>query len=105
MKSFIPWKSLTLLVLLAFVSGCNTRNQQTGTLTHAAASYLIFTGDSTNAMATVDNLTFALTEENAKNHFELSPGIHRVKVEKQGRVVVDREILLSDRQTVEVAIP
>lgn len=96
---------LTLFVLLAFVSGCNTKNQQTGTLTRAAASYLVFRGDTTFATVTVDNQAFALTEENAKNHFELAPGIHRVKVEKQGRVVVDREILLSDRQTVEIAIP
>jgi hypothetical protein len=54
---------------------------------------------------TVDDHAFTLTKDNAKNHFEISPGVHRVKIEKQGQVVVDREILLSDRQTLEVAIP
>ena len=91
-----------LLGFLALLSGCA---QQTGSLTKAAASFLVFVGDTTNAKVTVDDRPFDLTKNNAKNHFEIAPGIHRVKVEKQGRLVVDREILLSDRQTLEVAIP
>ena len=98
-----PRAILILFGVLAIASGC--WHSDSGTITKSAASFLVFSGDTTNALVTVDNRAFALTEENAKNHFELSPGIHRVKVEKQGHVVVDREILLSDRQTVEVAVP
>ncbi len=98
---FIPI-IITLLSVAAFNGGCA---QQTGTITKAAASYLVFVGDSTGSKVTVDDRPFALTNENSKSHFALSPGVHRIKIEKLGRLVVDREILLSDRQTMEIAIP
>lgn len=90
------------LGMMSLFSGCA---HQTGTITRSAASFLMFKGDATDARITIDGRTFNLTKDNAKDHFEITPGVHRVTIEKQGRVVVDREILLSDRQTIEVAIP
>ena len=102
MKTSIHRQALLLLILSALLGGCA---QQTGTISRAPAAYLVFLGEGIVATVTVDDRSFALTDDNARNHFEVSPGVHRVKVEKQGRIVVDREILLSDRQTVEIAIP
>ena len=102
MRPSIHRTILIPLGLLALASGCA---HQTGTVTKAAASFLVFLGDTNEARVTVDDHAFTLTKDNAKNHFEIPPGVHRVKIEKQGEVVVDREILLSDRQTLEVAIP
>jgi len=94
---------LALLGVLALGNGC--WHSDSGTITKASASFLVFSGNPINAVVTVDNRPFTLTEDNAKNLFEVPPGIHRVKIEKQGRVVVDREILLTDKQRVEIAIP
>jgi hypothetical protein len=102
MRPYLSRTIAALLGVLALAAGCA---QQTGTLTKAAASFLVFVGDTANAKVTVDDRPFDLTKDNSKNHFEITPGVHRVRIEKQGRVVVDREILLSDRQTMEVAIP
>jgi hypothetical protein len=102
MRIFKPLPSLLLSVLLMSAAGCA---QQTGTITKAAASYLVFVGGTKDAQITLDEQSFALNGSNAKNHFEISPGVHRIKVAQNGTVVVDREILLSDRQTMEIAIP
>ncbi|MDP3070780.1 MAG: hypothetical protein Q8N18_10850 [Opitutaceae bacterium] len=102
MRPYLSRTIVALLGVLALAAGCA---QRTGSLTKVPASFLVFVGDTANAKVTVDERPFELTKENSKNHFEVSPGVHRVKIEKQGRVVVDREILLSDRQTMEVAIP
>jgi len=102
MRSYSLRTFALMAAVLALVAGCA---QQTGSITKASASFLVFVGDTANAKVSVDGRGFDLTKNNTKNHFEIAPGVHRLKVEKQGQVVVDREILLSDQQTMEVSIP
>jgi hypothetical protein len=97
-----PYHSFLLLLgFLTFSVGCT---QQTGTVTKASTSALVFVGDSANIVVSVDGRSFALSPKIAKNHFEVSPGVHRVTIMRDAAVVVDREILLSDRQTMEIRI-
>ena len=98
--------SKTLAALL-FVAATTVAcfHQDTGALSRAPAAFLVFSGETSNALVSVDSRPFELNGDNAKNHFELSPGKHRVRVTRQGQVVVDRELLLSDGQTMEVSIP
>lgn len=102
MRPYLFGTCLALLGLLALVAGCT---QQTGSFTQAPASFIVFLGEISNAKVTVDGRQLEITKRDAKNHFQLPPGVHHVKIEKEGRVVVDRELLLSDRQTMEVTIP
>ena len=102
MRSYLTRTLALTAAVLSLITGCA---QQTGSLTKARASFLVFVGDTTSAKVTINDRAFDLTKNNAKNYFEVAPGVHRVKVEKRGQVVVDREILLSDHQTMEVSIP
>lgn len=89
-------------MMLALMAGCA---HQEGTITRAPASYFVFVGSPDGSVCTLDGKDVIIDKANAKDHFEVAPGAHRITVRKQGLVVVDREILTADRQTVEVTVP
>lgn len=114
---------LTVLLLL-FVSACG---YQSGQIQKQEESFVKFTGTWENAEVYFDNApvivlaykdvatgndgeyvgneTETTTREKPVLTYSLSPGKHRVKIIRDGRVVVNRVLFLGDQSTMEVRIP
>lgn len=101
-----------LLGLSLLLSACGYRE---GVIQRAENSYLKFTGNWTNATVQIDdNQPFTLTPpppeggkaaSPANTLYQVSPGRHRVMISRDGRVVVDRILMLDNRVTTEVQVP
>jgi len=101
---------------LTFIAGCGYRE---GIIQQDLKSYLWFTGETENALVFIDDKEpFALQESNYaqedagrkthKNdfiHYQLAPGKHKIVVKKNGRIVVDRVLILGGGMTKEISIP
>jgi hypothetical protein len=74
----------------------------TGTITHAAISYFAFVGETRGATVSVDDQP-AVPLDGAK--LSIEPGRHHIRVTKEGKVVVDRDVLVGDQQTMEISVP
>ncbi len=93
------------LVLLMLCAGCGL---QEGVVQKDPKSALWFTGNTENAIVFIDNLapiTLSKNSNNAKIHYEISPGKHGVIVKKSGQEVVNRNVLLGSGITKEIPIP
>lgn len=102
MKAFLPQTVLSLsLVLFACfgLAGCATN---TGTITRAAVAHISFVGNTQDAHATIDDQAPVLLDG---GKLPTQPGKHRIRVTRSGRLVVDREVLVGDQQTMEISVP
>jgi len=106
MKTLTPRKLTALLVLslaTVWLGGCKAT---TGTITHAVVSHFSFVGNTPGAVVTIDDQSaVALDDKNAQSILATEPGRHHVRVTKGERLVVDREVLVGDQQTMEISIP
>lgn len=86
------------------VGGCGT---QSGVVIREAVSYIQFSGNWDGAIAQFDGGKELKVGDgsNSALMFSIKPGNHNLKVTKNGSVVVDRVLFLSDGQTMEVSIP
>lgn len=98
LRGKIPALALISFALI-WLSGCMAN---TGTITHAAVSYFSFVGNTQGAVVSIDEQP-AVTSDDGKVATE--PGRHRIRVTKGGRLLVDREVLVGDQQTMEIFIP
>jgi hypothetical protein len=101
MKLQIPAKYAPIVLVLSvllWLSGCMAN---TGTFTHAALSHFAFVGETQDAIISIDD--HQATPEDGKVTTE--PGRHRIRVTKGGKLVVDREVLVGDQQTMEISVP
>jgi hypothetical protein len=56
--------------------------------------------------ATVDELPpVALVPQSKPNMLQLRPGKHRIKITRDQTILVDRVVLISDQQTLEISVP
>lgn len=111
-------KSYLYLLLLLALASCGYRE---GIISSEPAAFLSFGGNTTGAVVNVDdNVSFSLgngpgtaaiydTGEKekrlAETHYRVTPGKHRIQVVKNGTTVVDRELLIGDGITKEIAVP
>jgi len=102
-----PW----ILGLFLLLGACG---YQEGVVWRAEQSYLNFTGNWANASVQIDGTQpFVLKPKNATDSspfptntlYQLSPGKHRITVTRDGRVVVDRVVVLDNHATMEVQVP
>jgi len=102
MRSF----SISRLFLVAaalWLTGCST---STGTLSRDPAAYLRLSGVSATDTAQIEDLLpVPLIPKDEKATLRVAPGKHRIRVIRGGAVVVDRTILVSDLQTLEITVP
>lgn len=98
-----PRGPLALLITLAafLLAGCYS---ETGTLSRAPAAQLMLSGKFEGTAVTVDDgVPLALTAQGTK--IAVTPGKHHVTVSRGGQLVLDQVVLVSDLQTLEIAIP
>lgn len=85
------------------VSGCYTT---TGTLSREPVGYLQLSGVREGLTAKVDDLQpVAITPAEGQARLQITPGRHRIRVQHGEMVLVDRTILVSDQQTLEISVP
>ena len=94
---------VALLVLNFLIVGCSSSS---GTLSREPVSYLRISGLSAGLSATVDNLPpVALPDQSKPISLQVSPGKHHIRITHDQTVLVDRMILVSDLQTLEISVP
>ena len=91
------------LVIFLFFIGCGLKE---GVVQKESKSFLWFTGNTQNATVYIDDLSpIKLKENQAKIHYEISPGKHSIIVRKMGAEVINRIVFLGNGITKEIEIP
>ena len=103
MKTQILHHRATLPFLLLTIIGLAGCMANTGTITHAAIAHFTFVGSAVGATVTIDDQAAVTLGQDTKLTTE--PGRHRVRITKGEKLVVDREVLIGDQQTMEISIP
>lgn len=93
---------LLLVAMALFVAGCGST---TGTLSRDPVAYIRLAGVTEGHMAVVDDLApVALVPTKQQATLRIAPGKHRIRVLNGQAVLVDRTILVSDLQTLEISV-
>jgi hypothetical protein len=91
------------VALAILVAGCSST---TGTLSRDPVAYLRLAGVTEGHTAVVDDLApVALMPKKQQATLQVAPGKHRIRVLSGQSVLVDRTILVSDLQTLEISVP
>ena len=103
-------KALMIATLVALLAACGT--YQT-TEQSSPGTYLQLVGKPDNVILTVDQKT-TTDLNNAKSYdqngklitkFAVLPGVHRVTLTRNGKLLVDRKIFVSEGDAFEILIP
>jgi len=105
-------------IVLMLIIGCGLKQ---GVVQKEPKSFLWFTGNTEDAIVYIDDLNpiilsaqvYVDKDENGDAntykpdvvHYEITPGKHTIIVEKDGKEVVNRIVLLGDGITKEIPIP
>ena len=113
-----PRKMHLLTVVLLFSASILGCGYIEGTVQKSEKSYLWFTGNTENAVVYIDNVEFVrlspsyyIDESGAKKqkaepiHYQVDPGKHEIRVEKDGKVRVKRIMMLGNQMIKEIEIP
>ncbi len=93
---------LCLALVAAGLVGCHS---MTGAVSHEPTAYISFLGASDGDMASIDDgAPVRLHSGDGNDPIAARPGRHAVRVIRAGVAVVDREILVSDLQTLEIRV-
>lgn len=100
-------RTLFIFSLLVITSACSSYNTySSGQTTAEPVSYLYFSGNITGAEVSIDDApSFMVTKAGPKQQYKVTPGKHTIVVTKQGKVVVQRNVLLGDGHEKEINIP
>ena len=90
-----------LLVAAIALAGCMANS---GTITHAPVAHFAFVGETRGAALVIDDQPPVALDGDGQS-VQTEPGKHRIRVTKGDRVVIDREVLIGDRQTMEISVP
>lgn len=100
-------KIVTVLFLIMSVMYCvGCGSAVTGTRSFDPVAYLKINGAKDGQIVLVDDLpavTILKSNENAV--LRVAPGKHRIRITQQDRILVDRNIYVSDIQTLEITVP
>lgn len=107
--------TVVIIILAGYLSSCGYME---GVVQKAEKSYLWFTGNTENAIVYIDNKEFArlspsyyVDESGTKRqktepiHYQIEPGKHEIRIEKDGKVLVNRSLLLGNQMTKEIEVP
>lgn len=102
--NFMPYSKLLLCIALAGpIAGVTACHSVTGTVSHDPTGYFSILGAIDGDVATIDD--GAPLRINPGTPIMVVPGKHRVQVSRGGAVIMDREVLVSDLQTLELRLP
>jgi hypothetical protein len=94
------------LAVLLFLSGWSGCYSTSGTLSREPRAYLNIIGGGVSVTAAVDDLpTQTLVLSPKGQRLQVSPGKHRIRISRGNYTLVDRVILVSDDQTLEIEVP
>lgn len=103
MSSFLHLRCLLLIGVALSLVGCSTT---TGTISRDPLAYIRLVGITATDSTQVDDLApVALVPKDNYATLRVAPGKHRIRVLRGGAVLVDRSILVSDLQTLEITVP
>jgi len=99
-------RTLFIFSLLSMTSACSYNTYSSGQTTAEPVSYLYFSGNITGAEVSIDGApSFLVTKVGSKQQYKVTPGKHTIIVTKQGKIVVQRSVLLGDGHEKEINIP
>lgn len=97
---------LSLILAMHCITACGLKEE---VVVPDTKTYLWFTGDTKGAKVYIDDASpFSLRDTSdriADTHYEIRPGRHRIIVQKNGQVVVDRDLLLGNGSVKEIKLP
>jgi len=89
------------LITAILLSGCGYKE---GVVTTTQKSYLYFTGDINNIMVRVDEGDKFNVKAGKNNQYSLKPGKHLVKIYRNNKLIIKREIFISDGIAKEIEV-
>jgi hypothetical protein len=96
---------LLITCLLISFTACGYKE---GIIQSSPNSYLKFTGNTRNAFATLDGsdpFPIQGSSDNGKIiHYEISPGKHRIIIQRNNTVILDRDMLIGKGMTKEINV-
>ena len=103
---FIPIRLALSALALGSIAGLSGCHSTTGTVSHEPTAYVKFLNTEKGDMASMDGGTsIRLESGDDSDPIFAAPGKHKVQVIRSGAVVLSREILVSDLQTLEIRVP
>jgi len=93
--------SIITLVLLLGISGCGYKE---GVATAAQKSYIYFSGNTSSVEVSIDGGEKFDVEEGQTNQYGVKPGKHLVEVYKDGKLIIKRELFISDGVAKEIEV-
>lgn len=97
MKSIL----LTISLIALIFSGCGYKE---GVKTSSEKSYLYFSGDTKNAMVSIDEGDNFSIKAGQNNQYSIKPGKHLIKIYKNGELIVKRKIYVGDGISKEIEV-
>lgn len=91
---------ITLLSILLF-SGCGYKE---GISAGDQKSYLYFSGNTKDVTVSVDSGEQFAVEQGRDNQYKIKPGKHTVRVYREGKIIIEREIYVGDEIAKEISI-
>lgn len=95
--------AILLISVFMVMSGCGYKE---GVQSEERVSYLYFSGSAKGAVVYIDDLpTFTVKKLGPNETYKVAPGKHLIIVKKDGQVLVERTLLLSDGVAKEIYVP
>ncbi|MBN2896384.1 MAG: hypothetical protein JXK05_10910 [Campylobacterales bacterium] len=92
---------ISILTALLLLAGCGYKE---GVVSGDAKAYLFFSGNVKGATVVVDDSEPFVIEAGRDHRYRVSTGKHRVKVIRDGVVIIERELYLGDGIAKEIAV-
>ena len=93
--------SIISLVLLLGISGCGYKE---GVATAAQKSYLYFSGNASDIQVSLDGGEKFSVKAGQTSQYGVTPGKHLVEVYRDGKIIIKREVFLSDGVAKEIEV-
>lgn len=113
-------RAIFIVGAAVMIAGClNGCGYVEGVVQKSEKSFLWFTGNTENAVVYIDNKEFTRltasyaidektgekTRKEGQVHYQLEPGKHEIRIERDGKVLVNRVLILGNQMTKEINIP
>lgn len=103
---FLPFRLFLVTFVLGSVVGQSGCYSTTGTVSHEPTAYVKFLNAQNGDVALIDGgAPFQLVAGDDNETVFAAPGKHMIQVIRSGAVILSREILVSDLQTLEIRVP
>jgi hypothetical protein len=91
---------IILLLVASLIFACG---YTTGTIQKAEKSFIVFSGNLENVKIHIDELE-PFTPSSGK-HYEMAPGKHNLLAYREGKLLLNRLIILENQVTTEIKVP